>query len=137
MDNFDNTSRRTYRQSHGTLGVLNEWPSCRSTDSVWVSYNCDKHDSDVLTQAVHSAPCSNLYLVSLSRKSDTHYPDIRPVHTGRLYGPYTYGCRKMHPCVRTVCTGRTHGCIFRHPYVRAVHMNVKKCTRIRVVRIDL
>jgi len=22
------------RQSHGTLGVLNEWPSCRSTDSV-------------------------------------------------------------------------------------------------------
>jgi len=25
------TSRRTYRQSHGTLGVLNEWPSCRST----------------------------------------------------------------------------------------------------------
>jgi len=40
---------------------LNEWPSCRSTDSVGVSYNCDKHDSDVLTQAVHSAPCSNLY----------------------------------------------------------------------------
>ena len=26
--------RPTYRQSHGTLGVLNEWPSCRSTDSV-------------------------------------------------------------------------------------------------------
>jgi len=25
------TSRRTYRQSHGTLGVLNEWPSCRLT----------------------------------------------------------------------------------------------------------
>jgi len=26
-----------------------------------VSYKCDTHDSDVLTQAVHSAPCSNLY----------------------------------------------------------------------------
>jgi len=25
------SSRRTYRQSHGTLGVLNEWFSCRST----------------------------------------------------------------------------------------------------------
>ena len=29
--------------------------------SVGVPYNCDTHDSDVLTQAVHSAPCSNLY----------------------------------------------------------------------------
>ena len=27
-----------------------------------MSYKCDTHDSDVLTQAVHSAPCSNLYL---------------------------------------------------------------------------
>jgi len=51
----------TDRQSHGTLGVLNEWPSCRSKDSVGVAYNCDKHDSDLLTHAVHSAPCSNLY----------------------------------------------------------------------------
>ena len=24
-------SRPTFRQSHGTLGVANEWPSCRST----------------------------------------------------------------------------------------------------------
>jgi len=32
-----------------------------STDSVGVSYNCDKHDSDLLTHVVHSAPCSNLY----------------------------------------------------------------------------
>jgi len=27
----------SYRQSHGTLGVLHEWPSSRSTDSVGVS----------------------------------------------------------------------------------------------------
>ena len=62
MHEMHDLSRRTYRQSHGTLGVLKEWPSCRSTDSVGVSYNCDKHDSDLLTHAVHSAPCSNLYI---------------------------------------------------------------------------
>ena len=61
--------RRTYRQSHGTLGVLNEWPSCWSTDSVGVSYNCDKHDSDLLTHAVHSAPCSNLYSATVTNSS--------------------------------------------------------------------
>ena len=32
-----NTSRPTFRQSHGTLGVANELPSSRSTDSVAVS----------------------------------------------------------------------------------------------------
>ena len=40
------TSRRTYRQFDGSVGV-------------W--HNCDTHGSDVLTQAVHSAPCSNLH----------------------------------------------------------------------------
>ena len=63
---------------------------------------------------------------------DTHYLFIRPVFTARMYGciwavcmvlsfwhPFdtcTYGCRNMHPYVRSVQTGRTYGCIFRHPY---------------------
>ena len=33
----------------------------RRSGSGRVSHNCDTHGSDVLTQAVHSAPCSNLY----------------------------------------------------------------------------
>jgi len=66
---------------------------------------------------------------------DTHYLFIRPVFTARMYGciwavcmvlsfwhPFdtcTYGCRNMHPYVRSVQTGRTYGCIFRHPvYIR-------------------
>jgi len=39
----------------------------------------------------------------LQVKPDTHYPYIRPVYTGRVYGPY----------IRVVCTG--------HPYIWAVY----------------
>ena len=52
----------TFRQSHGTLGVANEWPSSRSTASVAVSQPRQSHTSDQLRHTMHSPPCLNLYL---------------------------------------------------------------------------
>ena len=34
-------SRPTYRQSHGTLGVLNEWPSCLSMAGIGLATATD------------------------------------------------------------------------------------------------
>jgi len=66
-------------------------------------------------------------------KADTHYPYIRPVRTGRMYGSYVR-VHFWHPYLRPVFTARIYGCIFEtriygpyirvskiHPYVRAVH----------------
>ena len=76
-------------------------------------------------------------------KADTHYPYVRPVHTGRLYGPYvrvtgvekctrmygTYGPSIQYgPYVRYV---RVH---FRHPYLRAVITGVKNAPVRTAVR---
>jgi len=47
-------------------------------------------------------------------KADTHYPYVRPVHTGRIYG-----CIFRYPYVRAVKTARMHG-----PYVRLVRIGL-------------
>jgi len=97
------------------------------------SHNCDKHDSDLLTHAVHSPPCPNLYIRQYCIRSQC----TRRIWTagGRvdlIHSPYLQPsvqpparCRRMSPgskarYTQPVFTACEHGCQKWHPCSRAV-----------------
>jgi len=49
---FVSTDLPTFRQSHGTSDVLNEWPSCRSTDSVGLADATNKLEFTYAIQCI-------------------------------------------------------------------------------------
>jgi len=64
-------SSPTFRQSHGTLGVLNEWPEL-PVDGRRRARSREKHTRVQLRHTLHSSPCPNLYIQCTSYAIGRH-----------------------------------------------------------------
>ena len=60
------------RQSHGTLGVLSEWPSCRSTDSVGLAAATNTLEFTYTIQCIRRRVLT--YTQNIYRNSCIAYP---------------------------------------------------------------